>query len=153
MTSTFSDNGGAPSPLPRVSFSRMLVDYNPFYLLSAACMVFGLLAMNHSLNWSPIGLRRLVTLIVTLNIYEFALLGLAGFLLPRGIRRDGLLLLIIEAFFLADVGFLNMEIFTTSAHAGLFVNVLLLIVAAIKVAIAFRAVGVPLNDARFVFVC
>src|SRR6476469_5495271 len=107
---------------PNVSLAKLIVDYNPFYLLSAACMLFGIFALNDSLDWSPIALKKLLTMIVTLNVYEAAVIALAVFLLRRNIRRDALLLLIVEAFFLADVGFLNMEVFATNAKIGLLVN-------------------------------
>src|SRR5213080_3119360 len=95
-----------PAPFPqsqRRYLARLLIDYNPFYLLSAACMLFGVFALNDSLDWSPIALKKLLTMIVTLNVYEAAVIALAIFLLKRNIRRDALLLLIVEAFFLADV--------------------------------------------------
>src|SRR5215211_2255428 len=98
----------APVQSPLIKF---LNRYNPFYLLSACCMLFGVFAMNDSLDWSPISMAKLLTMIVTLNLYEAMLIGLAVFLLRRGIRRDAMILLVIEAFFLADVGFLNMEVF------------------------------------------
>jgi hypothetical protein len=141
----------ARSPLPP-PLLRILADYNPFYLLSAACMLFGVFALNDSLDWSPIGLRKLLTMIVMLNVYEAVVIGLAVFLLKRNIRRDGLLLLIVEAFFLADVGFLNMEVFATSATIGLVVNVLLLALAFVKLAVIFRALGIKLADPRLAFV-
>src|SRR5688572_32889384 len=78
-------------PQPRLA--RLIEDYNPFYLLSAACMLFGVFALNDSLNWSPLPLRKLLTLIVTLNIYEVAVIALGCFLMRRGIRRDAMLLL------------------------------------------------------------
>jgi hypothetical protein len=141
-----------PAGGPRRTLARLIEDYNPFYLLSAACMLFGIFALNNSLTWSPLPLRRLLTMIVTLNLYELILIGLAVFLMRRGIRRDALLLLIVEAFFLADVGFLNMEVFTTSAKIGLLVNAFVLVAAVVKVALVFNAAKIPLADARFVFV-
>jgi hypothetical protein len=141
-----------PRAGPQSRLSRLVEDYNPFYLLSAACMVFGIFALNDSLDWSPIGLRRLLTLIVTLNVYEMAVIGLSVFLMNRDIRRDAMLLLIVEAFFLADVGFLNMEVFATDFRVGLAVNTFVLIAAMVKVAMVFAAARIPLRDPRFVFV-
>ncbi|HYO09189.1 MAG TPA: hypothetical protein VER17_09470 [Tepidisphaeraceae bacterium] len=151
MTSSFPAHATVPLSL-RSPVARMLIDHNPFYLLSAACMLFGVFALNGSLDYSPIGVRKLLTMIVMLNVYEAIIIALAVFLLRRGIRRDALLLLIVEAFFLADVGFLNMEIFATHAAVGLLVNVLLLAAAAVKVGFIFRAAGIPLADPRMAFV-
>src|SRR5688500_427792 len=137
---------------PQPKLARLIEDYNPFYLLSAACMLFGVFALNDSLDWSPIGVRKLLTMIVTLNVYEAAVIALGCFLMHRGIRRDATLLLIVEAFFLADVGFLSMEIFATSATLGIVVNSLVLLAAVVKVAFVFSAARIPLADPRFAFV-
>src|SRR5687768_11000596 len=139
----------APVPNPVVKF---LNQYNPFYLLSACCMLFGVFAMNDSLDWSPIPMSQLLTMILTLNVYEAMLIGLACFLLRRGIKRDAMILLVIEAFFLADVGFLNMEVFARSPWIGLVVNTLVLGAAVLKVALIFRAAGLSLVDGKFAFV-
>src|SRR2546423_9092500 len=99
----------------RPSLLRYLIDRNPFYLLSAVCMLTGCLLLTNSLSWSPIRVQRLLTLIVTLNVYELLLIGLALFLIvKRGLRRDGTLLLVVQAFFLVDVTFLNSEIFAAN---------------------------------------
>ena len=137
---------------PRSPVLRFLADNNPFYVLSACCMLFGVFAVNDSLNWSPIPLRNLITMILTLNVYEGLLIGLAIFLMRRNIRRDAVLLLLIEAFFLADVGFLNMEVFTVRPLVGLIVNSLVLIAGVVKVALVFRAAGLRILDSRFTFV-
>ena len=129
---------------------RLFVNYNPFYVMSAMCMLFGIFAVNDSLDWSPIPLKNLITMIVTLNVYEAALIGLAIFLLGVNVRRDAMLLMLIEAFFLADVGFLNMEVFTVNYAAGLIVNAGLMIAAAVKLAFLFRAAGLSLFDGTFV---
>src|SRR5438132_2125711 len=84
------DPPALPDPPARISLYRILVEYNPFYLLSAMCMLAGVFALNNSLDYSPLPLPNLITLIVTLNCYEAMLIGLAVFLLRRGIRRDAL---------------------------------------------------------------
>ena len=52
--------------------------HNPFYLLSAACMLTGCLMLSNTTTWSPIALRRLLTLLITVNFYELSLLALAA---------------------------------------------------------------------------
>ena len=104
---------------PKPLLVRLITEHNPFYLLSAACMLASCLALTNSLSWSPIAMRRLLTLLVTLNVYEAALLGIALFLVTkRGLRRDGHMLLLLQAFFVADFTFLNAEIATSSPDAG-----------------------------------
>ena len=141
-----------PAPV-RSPIVHFLTRYNPFYLLSACSMLFGVFAMNGSLDWDPsaVSVGRLVLLIVTLNVYEMLLIALAVFLLRRGIRRDGMMLMLIEAFFLVDVGFLNMEVFARDVWVGLLVNTLVLAAAGLKAAILFRAAGIGLTDGKFAF--
>jgi hypothetical protein len=135
----------APPPLPprktrtmrpRPWLVRLVAEHNPFYLLSAACMLASCLALTNTVTWNPIATRRLLTLIVTLNLYEAALLGIALFLMTSGRRnlRDGRVLLLLQAFFLADFTFLNAEIATSSGafSTGLIVNAVLFVLAAVK---------------------
>jgi len=137
---------------PRPPLLRLFVDYNPFYVMSAMCMLFGVFAVNDSLNWSPIPLKNLLTMIVTLNVYEAALIALGILLLRVDVRRDALLLMTIEAFFLADVGFLNMEVFTINYQLGMTVNALLFAAAVVKLGVIFKAAGLRLSDGKFTFV-
>jgi hypothetical protein len=129
-----------------------LAQYNPFYFLSACCMLLGIFVLNDSLDWSPLPEDNLLILIATLNVYELALVILAAVLLRRGLVRDGTFLLLLEAFFLADAGFLNMEIFTSDVSIGLVVNIALLVLAIVKVAMVFYASGIPLLGGTFPFV-
>ena len=137
---------------PRRRIVNWLADYNPFYLLSACCMLLGIFVLNDSLDWSPLPQDNLLVLIATLNVYELALVCLAVVLLRRGLLRDGMFLLLLEAFFLADAGFLNMEIFTTDPVTGLIVNGFLFGLAVVKVAFVFAATGLRVTGGLFTFV-
>ena len=66
---------------PRAGWVRPLADYNPFYLLSALCMLAGLFSLNDSLDWSPLPMFNVLMLICMLNAYEMLLIGLGVFLL------------------------------------------------------------------------
>src|SRR5262245_48674754 len=111
---------------PRPSLTRFFADNNPFYVLSAACMLTGIFLLNNSLTWTPLPKHNLLVLIVTLNIYELMLVALAALLVQRSIIRDAVGVLVIEALFMADGGFLNMEIFTADVRLGLAVNIVLM---------------------------
>jgi hypothetical protein len=129
---------------------RAISDRNPFYLLSAVCMLFGCVALTNSSSWVSIRLQRLLILTATLNFYELLLIGLALFLIARrGLRRDGAILLILEAFFLVDVTFLNSEIFSADLKIGLAANGILLAIALFKVAAIFRGLGISLASGAF----
>src|SRR4051812_4818672 len=136
--------------VPRRSFWRAFSDRNPFYLLSAVCMLFGCIALTNSTSWTSVKLNCLLILTATLNFYEFLLIGLALFLIvKRGLRRDGTILLILEAFFLVDVTFLNSEIFSTNLRIGSIVNMILFALTVIKVAAIFRGLGISLTGGAF----
>ena len=132
------------------SFLQYVADNNPFYLLSAASMLLACLLLSNTTTWSPIAARKLVMLIVTLNVYELLLVGLGLYLITRRNHlRDGVMLLVLEAVFLADVGFLNSELYTESLQAGLVVNGVLLAVGLLKLVAIFRTLGLPLVSAAF----
>lgn len=130
---------------------QMIVDRNPFYLLSAACMLGGCLALTNSLSWLSLPLPRLLTLIVTINLYEALLVGLAMLLMARGLARDARILLTVEAFFLVDVTFLNAEVVTASLRVGTLVSAGLLVLSAGKLRLIMRTLGADLSPARFVY--
>src|SRR5438045_9286315 len=105
--------------LARPAVVRFLFRTNPFYLLSAVCMLGGCLALTNSLSWTSIGLGRLLALIATLNLYAVLPLGLGLYVLARrGNVRDGLVLLFLEALFLVDAAFLDGEVFASDAAVG-----------------------------------
>ncbi len=139
-------------PIRQQLLSRILhliADRNPFYLISAACMLGGCLALTNSLSWLSLPLERLLLLIATINIYEAALIGLALLLLKRRLMRDGNILLILEAFFLVDVSFLNAEVATANFHLGILISILLFALAILKLRLIMRALGADLSPARF----
>lgn len=134
--------------VPRPSLAQRFFDYNPFYLLSAMCMLAGLFSLNDSLDWSPLPVQNLLYLMLILNIYEFLLIGIGVFLWRRGAVRDATTLFVLEAFFLVDAGFLNSEIFTHDFELGLLVNLMVLVLAVLKVAAVFRGLGISVLDGR-----
>ena len=133
-------------PASRSAAVRFLFRTNPFYLLSAMCMLGGCLALTNSLSWTSIPLPRLMALVVTLNVYEGLLLALGLFLLARrGIVRDGLMLLFLEALFLVDAAFLNVEVFAIDLRVGLVTNAAVFALAVLKLLLVFRAMRMKLD--------
>lgn len=126
------------------SMKQFLVENNPFYLLSAACMLLGLMTLTNSLSFSPIANTRLIVLIGTLNLYEAVLIGLATWLIAkRKLIRDAEILLAIEALFIADGAFLSAEMFTADLAIGVMVNFALLAMAAGKIIAILVALKLP----------
>jgi hypothetical protein len=140
---------------PRPWLFRLVAEHNPFYLISAACMLGSCLALTNTVTWNPIATRRLLTLIVTLNLYEAALLAIALFLIGgRRNPRDGRMLLLLQAFFLVDFTFLNAEIATSSGNfgTGLIVNAVLFVLAAVKIGVVLRALKPTFTLPQYGFV-
>ncbi|MBC8106694.1 MAG: hypothetical protein H7Z14_08910 [Anaerolineae bacterium] len=134
---------GISVPQPR-TMKRFIVENNPFYLLSAACMLLGLMTLTNSLSFSPIPHHRLIVLIGTLNLYEAVLIGLAGWLIvKRRLVRDAEILLAIEALFLADGAMLSAEMFTADIALGVMVNFALLAMAMGKLIAILAALKLP----------
>ena len=136
---------------PRGPILRLFTQHNPFYFLSACCMLLGCFVLNDALDWSPMPQDNLLILILTLNVYEGALITLGLFLVSRGLVRDGVFLLVLESLFLADVGFLNSELFTSDVRLGLIVNAILFWLGAVKIGIVFAGLGLRLRSGLFVF--
>src|SRR5215212_8922104 len=136
-----SVSSSAPPPLPqslcysirptlRRTLHAFLVHHNPFYLLSALCMIAGCYALNSGLDVRSGQVRSILVLVGTLNVYEFMLLGLGVYLIRRrNVVRDGRTLLLLQAVFLVDLTFLNAETAAASLSAGLALNAALWVLA------------------------
>jgi hypothetical protein len=137
-----------PAPGAWARLRRLIVDHNPLYLLSACCMLFGCLMLTNSLSFSPIAQWRLLGLVGTLNCYELLIVALAVWLISgRNQIRDGAFLLGIEALFMADVAMLNAELFTIDRRLGAVAGAIVLLLAAGKLAIIFRALKIQSRPA------
>jgi hypothetical protein len=144
---------GLPAKSPKKTFARSLLDSNLFYLISACCMLAGCVALTNSLSWVSIPTSKLLILIFTLNLYEAALIGLAAYLiLVRGLRRDGMILIILEVFFLIDVTFLVSEIATQKSWIGPTIAIITYLAAVVKLAAILGILGVRRLSAEFVFI-
>jgi hypothetical protein len=136
-----------------LSFLRFIHDRNPFYLLSALCMFTGFRVILGALNSAPGDWKTLLELIVTLNVYEVVMIGLALFLIVRrGLRRDGWILLGIEALFLVDLTNLNAELFTAMPRLGAMVNLVLLLLAMVKIVAVVRVLGLRLPIGTYAYI-
>jgi hypothetical protein len=95
-----ADGGGGSIDLPLQPYSvrprvrhllvTFLFHHNPFYLLSALCMIAGCYVLNAGLELRTGEVGRILLLIGTLSVYELMLVGLGLFLVRgRGLLRDG----------------------------------------------------------------
>jgi hypothetical protein len=129
----------SPRPGVHPALASFLFHRNPFYLLSALCMIAGCYLLNSGLALHTGELPRLLLLIGTLDVYEMLLIALGLYLIHnRGVIRDGTTLLLLEAPFLVDLAFLNAEIAQIPGPIGLWLNVLMFGLALLKVTIILR---------------
>jgi hypothetical protein len=127
-----------------------LLWHNPFYLLSAASMLAGCAALTNSLSFSSIDSGRLLQLMGALNLYELLLVALAALLIRRpNVRYDAINLLILEAFYMVDVAFLNAEIFSKDFRIGVWTNLAVFALDVLKAAVIFRALRIPVRSEPF----
>jgi len=140
-----SDSYIAP---PRNNWLRFIIDHNPCYLLSGAFMLLGCWLLNFALYTRAGDIQKLLLLLLVINLYEFLLIALGLVLIKHlAFRRDGRILLALEALFLVDVTFINGIISTIDFRIGLFINLVLLVLAAIKVRLILTRLRLP-NSGR-----
>src|SRR3954467_1584939 len=143
----------APKPPSGNPLLRFLVHHNPFYLLSALCMIAGCFALNSALQTRSGELSKLLLLMGTLQLYELLLVGLGLYLIVKHrLDRDGRTLLLLDAVFLVDLTFLNNETAATNLWAGILVNGITLLLAVGKVALVMAALSVRFPRRTFCFV-
>lgn len=146
---------------------RYLVPPNPFYCLSAMCMMVGCYLTADALAARPGAVGELLVLMATLQVYEFLLVGLGVYLVRRatssknsggggasggGRIEDGWLLLIIEAVFIVDAAHLNVEAVGIDATLGGLLTAATLGLAAIKLAVVIRFLRLRPAVSQLVFV-
>ncbi len=126
---------------------RFLAAHNPFFLLSALCMLFACFLLVASLDpRAGAGAGKIIVLVTAINLYEGMLIGLGGVLLRRPkAAGEGRTLLFLEALFLADATYLGAECIVAGLAAGAFIAAVLLALALVKVRLLARAAGTPLG--------
>jgi hypothetical protein len=108
---------------------------NPFYALSACAMLLGCWLLSEALHLEAGHLGGLLVLMLVLQLYEGLLVGLGAYLVRSGrARRDGLVVLLIESFFLMDATLLSAECVTADLKAGTAVAAGLGVLAVLKLA-------------------
>lgn len=144
-----AQSAAAPPP-----WSRFIIDHNPFFLLSAICMMVGCHALSMAL-YTPAGdTSKLLVLVAVINIYEVALIALGITLLRRAgaVQRDAHTLLALEAFFLTDLTFVNGVISTIDARWGWGLSAVLMALALVKVMVIARALQFPRSSRILILV-
>ena len=131
-------------PPARPSWTRWIVDYNPCFLLSAICMLVGCRILNDTVNSRPGDLWGACWLVLTINVYELSLLGVAALIRRwQGMRRDVGILLVVGSIFLCDVTFVVGDLSTANSDMGIVMAALLTLSAVPKAWITLRLIDSP----------
>src|SRR5215216_317762 len=96
------------SPLvpARKNWLLFIIDHNPCYLLSVLFMLIGCWLLNFALYTNAGDIRKLILLLLIVNLYELLLIALGLTLIKRVVfKNDGRILLGLEALFLIDITF------------------------------------------------
>ena len=120
--------------------------HNPFYLLSALCMLAGCYGFVDSLKITAGQSGALLLLMGILQLYEFLLVGIAWFLISHHrAERDGRILLLLELIFLVDATYLNAELVAVDPNNGALISTAMVVLVLVKVGLMFRALKLRLS--------
>lgn len=141
------------SNISRHAWLRFIIDHNPCYLLSAACMLVGCYLLNAAL-YTPAGdVGKLLAVLVVVNLYEACVILLARVLIRFPlVQRDAWIVLFVESLFLTDITFVSGVISTVDPASGLAINAALLVLAAFKIYLILRLLRVQRLARTFTFI-
>lgn len=148
-----SISSAAPQSRRTTTLLAFIIDHNPCYLLSGILMLFGCWLLNSALHTKAGDIRKLLVLLLIINLYE-ALLILLGLTLIKRIafKRDGRILLGLQALFLVDVTFFTGVISTIDFAWGLLINLAVFALAALKVRIILKGLHLPGSGRMSLFI-
>jgi len=87
-------------PTPNLLY-RWFVQYNPLYLVSAALVLNGVIALSESMSGT--GLLGQLGITAIAEVYAWALIGSAALLVRIGLRRPAVMLMLIAALYQCDL--------------------------------------------------
>ena len=141
------------SLVSRHRWLRFVIDHNPCYLLSAACMLLGCYLVNSALHTPAGDVRKLLAVLLVVNLYEACVILLARVLIRFPlVQRDAWIVLFVESLFLTDITFVSGVISTVDPASGLLINSALLALAALKIFVILRLLRVERLVRAFAFV-
>jgi hypothetical protein len=127
---------------------ELIMDHNPFLLLSTVCMLLGCYLVSAALHAKTD--LKLVGLLAAMNAYEACIipLGLVLIRRTRGMARDGWWLLLFETLFLVNSTFVSPDF----RHGwAIPVNLTLLVLACVKAGMILKGLQIPLRLRTFGF--
>ncbi|MCG8512191.1 MAG: hypothetical protein MI741_23485 [Rhodospirillales bacterium] len=149
-----SDSAAGSSDLeagePRSRFKLVytgIIDRNPFYLFSGCAMLVGCFLLNFGLTAeNPDRFDWMLALLGVFNLYELAVIAVLLWLRRDLImRRDVVMLIVLEVLLLSDVTFLYHRASTFSVAMGAWVCGVAWLAAMIKLGVVFYMLGARLR--------
>ena len=88
---------------------QLIMDHNPFLLLSTVCMLLGCHLVNSALHARSAEPIQVLGLLLVINLYEACIIPLGLILIRRtgGTARDGWWLVLFETLFLVNAVFIT----------------------------------------------
>lgn len=134
-----------PDPRPML---QMVLDHNPFFLISGVLMLAGCFMINSAAHGDPDRVWPIVGLVAVFNVYEALVITLGLYLgRVRRLYRDAAFLLLLEVLLLCDVSLAYNELLLKSLPIGVTVGGLALLFAWIKLTLINRGLGLRITPA------
>ena len=126
-------------PISVAQLGRMIVDHNPFFLVSGVLMLVGCFLINGSVHDKPLLIWPVVVLVAVFNVYEMLIITLAVRLArTRRYTRDAGFLLLLEVLLLCDATLAYNEVLLKNLPVGVIVCSIALAMAGTKLWILDR---------------
>ncbi|MBI4834025.1 MAG: hypothetical protein HY811_04295 [Planctomycetes bacterium] len=146
-----SDESDKPKE-PKKSLKELLMFNNPFYLISALLMIIGCYLVLSPFQQGARSLADILIYLSIVNVYEVILIVTAIYIMvKKQVFRDGIILLIIEGFFLADVTLINPVFQFQGLWAGLFLSMLAIGLSATKIFLIVKYLNLSLSPIFYRF--
>jgi hypothetical protein len=128
------------------SFTARWIVGNPVYVLSAAVMMYGIALLLNRPGSAPGDVPHILQAYTALQLYEAALIGLAAWILLRLlVPEDGVTLLLVESLFLGGAFITLDELLAANTPVGLGLAGAGLALAAVKLGLARRPMGLQVD--------
>jgi hypothetical protein len=112
----------------------LFIRQNVFYLLSALFMILGCYLALKPFQQVTRSLADLIIYFALINTYEALLVITAIYItVKKNVVRDGVVLLFLECFFLADATLMNSVYYLQGLWTGITINAIILLLAGLKV--------------------
>ena len=137
-------------PAKHTLWRRLIIDRNPLFLISGVFMLVGCFLVSRSIHeHDPVDIGEstmlwlLIALLLVLNIYEFAVIGV-GLALAKSktLVRDARHLLGLALLLLIDAGFVYTEIGIAEPMVGLLIAAIATGLACVKLWLILRVLGI-----------